>query len=202
MGQIVTQGIDAELLAAITKTDGTPATGLLFSAVQCQFLRQGDPSFTTKTLTSMNFVEKGQGFYGITFIGTSELNVPGAFAFAIFGAGLQTSQNEAQIRTPASLIPTVPVALPTCELTGNISDAAGNPVVGASVEARVLGQPTIETNVALTDDSVTVQTDDNGVFYLTLVRLSVVEIFINRINYRRQLTVPNLANVNIFTGIP
>lgn len=202
MGQIITQGIDAALLVAITKTDGTPATGLLFSAVQCQYLRQGDPSFNVKTLTSMNFVENGQGFYSITFIGSSELNIPGAFAFVVFGAGLQTSQNEAQIRTPASLIPTVPVALPTCELTGNIVDAAGNPIAGASVEARILGQPTIETNVALTDDSVTVQTDDNGVFFLTLVRLAVVEIFITRINYRRQLTVPNLTNVNLFTGIP
>jgi len=47
-----------------------------------------------------------------------------------------------------------------------------------------------------------VETDQNGAFYITLLRGAVVEFFIPRINYRRQLTVPNQPSANLFTGIP
>lgn len=202
LGPVVTQGIDQELVIAITKTDGTPATGLTFAAVQCQWLRAGDVSFTTKTLSALNFVEKGNGFYGVTFLGTSELNVVGQFVFVVLGAGLQTSQNSAQVVSAASLTPTTPVALPVCVITGNINGPDGEGMAGVVVSARMLGEPTIETNVAVTDDAITAMTDDNGVFSLTLLRLAAVEITIARVNYRRQLVVPNLATVNLFTGIP
>lgn len=201
MGQIVTQNIPADLLAAITNTDGTPATLLTFASVQLQFRKQGDPTFNTKVLNVSNFVELGQGFYKITF-DASELSVPGPFAFVIFGAGLQNSLNEAQVRSQSSTLPTVPISMPTCTITGNVNDLSGEPIVGVAISAKVLGLPTIEAVVGLTDDSVTATTDDSGVFSITLVRLAVVEIFIPRINYRRQLTVPNAASINLFSGIP
>lgn len=202
LGPVVTQNVTAELVIAITKADGTPATGLTFSSVLCQYLRAGDGTFTTKTLTGLNFIEKGNGFYGVTFDGASELNVIGQFAFVLYGAGLQTSQNSAQVVSLASLTPTTPVALPVCVVTGNINGPDGEGLAGVVVAARLIGEPTIENNVALTDDPTTAQTDDNGVFNLTLVRLGVYEITIPRVNYRRQLTIPNLSTVNLFTGIP
>jgi hypothetical protein len=201
LGPVVTQGLDQELVVAITKTDGTPATGLTFSSVQCQWLRAGDVTFNNKTLTALNFIEKGNGFYGVTFLGAGELNVVGQFVFVVLGAGLQTSQNSAQVVSAASLIPTTPVALPVCTVTGNVNGPDGEGMSGVVISARLVGEPTIEVNVALTDDALTAQTDDNGVFTLTLVRLAVYEIFIPRVNYRRQITVPNLATVNLFTGI-
>lgn len=201
MGQIVTQNLPAELLAAVTNTDGTPATLLTFASVQVQFRKQGDPSFNNKVLSTANFVEIGQGFYKIVF-DAGELNIPGPFAFVVFGAGLQNSVNEAQIRAQASTLPSIPVSMPTCTIVGNINDMSGDPIVGVAISARLIGMPTIEGAVGLTDDSVTVTTDDSGVFAITMIRLAVVEFFIPRLNYRRQLTVPNAATVNLFTGIP
>lgn len=204
MGQnlaTVVQNLPASLLAVLTKIDGTPATGLTFSSVQCQIRKDGDPSFTPFTLTSMNFVEIGNGYYQVTFAGT-DLNVIGLFAFVLFGPNLQNSPNQAQVLSPTSIQPSTPTVLPTCDITGNINDAMGQPIAGAAVTARVLGLPTIEGGTGLTDDSVNVTTDDNGVFVLSLVRLAVVEVFIPRINFRRQITVPNATAVNLFTGIP
>lgn len=201
MGQIVTQGFPAELLAILTTTAGLPATGLSFSSVQCQFRKEGDPVFTTKVLTVFNFTELGLGYYKVGF-DAIELGIPGAFAFVLFGSGIQNSPNEAQIRTLSSTLPTVSIALPMCDITGNINDLSGDPIAGAAISARVIGMPTIANNVGVTDDLKTAITDDNGVFHLSIARLAVVDLFIPKLNYRRQITVPNLSVVNLFTGLP
>jgi len=202
MGQIVTQGLSSDLLAVLTTPAGLPATGLIFSSVQCQFRKEGDPTFKTKVLTALTFIEAGQGFYRITFNGTTELTVPGSFAFTVFGPTIQQFYGEAQVRAASSLIPTVSVALPMCQLTGNINDLSGEPVVGAAISARIIGMPTILTNVGMTDSLQTTVTDDNGVFVLSIARTAVVDVFIPKINYRRQLTVPNLPTADLFLGIP
>lgn len=198
MGQIVTQGLPAELIASLTNdSDGTPATGLTFSSVQVSYRRAGDVSLTTKTMTSDNFVEIGQGFYKIVFTGT-ELDLPGPFIFVVYSVGIQTFQGEAQVRSTASTIPNVPLALPTCDLYGNVLSLDGEPVVGAAIAARVLGMPTIEGLVALTDDILSATTDNTGTFVLTVVRLATVEVTIPLTNYRRQLIVPNTPSANLF----
>lgn len=202
LGPVLTVGVPAEIVFALTNSDGTPATGLTFASVLCQYLRAGDVSFTSKTLTSGNFVEKGNGFYGITFLASPDLAVEGEFVFSVYGAGLQASQNAAQLVSAASLIPTTPVAIPVCVVTANINSPNGEGIAGVTVVARMVGEPTIENNVALTGDTLTASTDDNGVFNLTLPRLAVVEITIARVNYRRIITVPNLPSVNLLTGIP
>ena len=201
MGQIVTQNIPADLLVVLTTTGGLPATGRSFTSVQCQYRKEGDPSFNNKVLTASNFVEVGSGFYNITFDAV-ELSIPGSFIFTVFGGGIQTSQNSAQVRSTTSTLPTVSVSLPMCTLTGNINDLAGNPIAGAAISARVIGMPTIAVNVGITDDLLTATTDDNGVFNLSLARTAVVDVFIPKINYRRQLTVPNSPSANLFLGIP
>lgn len=201
MGQVLTQGVNADLSVLLTSLAGVPATGVLFSQVSCQFLREGDTSLNNFVLTSSNFNEAGNGFYRITFDGAVTLNTVGMFLYRVFGAGLQTFANEAQIRSPASLIPSTPAALPLCTVTGNINDLTGVPIPSVAISARVLGLPTIENAIGLTDDVVSATTDDNGVFFLQLVRGAVVEVTIPRINYRRQLTVPNQASADLFSGI-
>ena len=97
LGPVVTQGLDAELVVAITKNDGTPATGLTFASVQCQYLRAGDSTFTVKTLNSGNFIEKGNGFltawsYVLVGIGTTDKVPPDVLEYgigmAVLGVGI------------------------------------------------------------------------------------------------------------------
>lgn len=200
MGQVVVQGVAAPLTLAIMNTDGSPALSLVAASVTCQFRRADDSVFLSKSLDGSNFAELGNGFYQITF-SASDLATVGVFLFVVNGAGLRQSSNEAQVVSTDSLIPTNPTTLPTCRLTGALAALGGSGVAGAAVSARVLGMPTIEGVVGVTDDLQTATTDDNGVFFLDLVQLSVVEIFIPRINYRRQLTVPALTSANLFSSI-
>lgn len=200
MGQVVVQGVAAPLTVAIMETDGTPALGLDFASVTCQFRKADDSAFASKTLDGSNFTELGNGFYAVTF-SAADLSTLGTFLFVLNGAGLQQSSNEAQVVSAASQIPTTPAYLPTCRLTGAIASLGGAAVEGAAVSAKVLGMPTIEGVVGVTDDMATATTDANGVFFLDLVQLSVVEIFIPRINFRRQLTVPAQETANLFSSI-
>lgn len=200
MGQVVVQGAAAPLTVAIMNADGSPALGLDAASVTCQFRRADDSIFISKALDGSNFAELGNGFYQVTFT-AAELSTVGVFLFVLNGAGLRQASNEAQIVSADSLIPTNPTTLPTCRLTGALASLGGSGVEGAAISARVLGMPTIEGVVGVTDDLHTATTDSNGVFFLDLVQLSVVEIFIPRINYRRQLTVPASTTANLFSSI-
>lgn len=201
MGQIVVQGAPAALTIAMMNLAGSPAVGLTSASVTCQFRVEGDNVFASKALDGSNFTELGNGFYQINFT-AADLSTVGSFIFILAGSGLRQASNEAQVVSTISTIPTTPAALPICRLTGAISSLGGGPVEGAAVSVRVLGMPTIEGVVGITDDQQTANTDFNGVFFLDLVQLSVVEVFIPRINYRRQLTVPALASANLFSSIP
>jgi hypothetical protein len=199
MGQLVTQSVQTELVLIITETDGlTAKTGVLFSAVTALYRKAGQASFTAKTVTALNWREIGSGWYGLTFT-AAELDTLGVFLAVVTTAGASQSNTEADIIAAASAS-TPPPAVQTCILNGHVTDVLGNPVSGAAVSARLLGTPVISGAVAVSSDElVTVKTDNNGEFFLTLQRLLFVEIFIPVANYRRQLTVPNSSTANLFT---
>lgn len=199
MSQIVTQSVAADLVTILTTTGGVPATGILFSGVTALFRKEGAASFTAKTITALNFDEIGSGVYTISFT-AAELNTLGSFTWVVNGAGLQQFAGIANV--VATPVVSTAVSLQTCVVSGHLYDVQGAPLVGAAVSARVVGFPTLISNVGLSDDLVTSTTDSNGQFFLELVRLAQVDVMIPKINYRRNIVVPNAASADLFTGIP
>jgi hypothetical protein len=198
MSQQLAQSVAGNVVVLLSKTSA-PVTGIAYTAVTCQFRKEGG-SFASKSLTNLNFTELGNGVYTIGFT-TAELNTLGSFVVVVQGASIDQSTTVAQIvAVPvSSTAPTVQ----TCTLTGSVTDLSGNPQPGIAVTAVPLGKPSIEQySVALTDTGVSVTTDANGVFFITLARLADVEIFIPAVNYRRLITVPNTSSANLFTEIP
>ena len=148
------------------------------------------------TLTALNFVEVGLGVYTLT-LAASDVDTLGTLSIVTTGAGID--QNTAFVEVVAASQATTTVSLETCVINGHVYDSTGLPKVGASVNARVVGLPSIEqSQAAVTDDLVTALTNANGEFFLSLVRLADVEITIPEANYRRRLVVPNEASAALF----
>lgn len=136
------------------------------------------------------FVELGMGIYTIEFLAT-ELDTIGTFTYKVNGATIQQFVGIADIIAVGTVATLVTV--PTCIISGHVFGLDGKPILGASVSARILGFPTTSNASVISDDRVSVVTDANGEFFITLARLATVDITISASNYRRQLVVPNSA---------
>ena len=199
MSQILTQNQAADLVVILTDSSNVPVTGLTFSDVTADYRKEGQGSFTSYTLDGTNFTEIGDGVYTIGFT-TSEIDTVGTFTVKVNGASIQQYVTIANVLA-AGTSPTIET-VNTCVINGHVFDADGSALEGAAISARVIASPTLLNDIALSRNSVTATTDANGEFFLSLAQLAEVEIFIPSVNYRRQLTVPASASVNLFTGIP
>jgi len=193
-----------KLSVLLTTAGGLPATGLTFSDCTAQFSKNGG-AFAAKTLTGLNFLEVGYGYYTIEF-DASECNTLGQFVVVVFNADLVPNPTSTAAQVVVTPSASNSASVPTCNVIGHLLDLQGNPIVDAAVNARIIGQPTLVNTgvvgVGLGDDVVSAKTDANGFFSLQLARLVMVDITIAEINYRRTLTVPNLATAELFTQVP
>jgi len=198
MSQQVTVSVASDVIVIFTTGGSTPVTGQTFSDVTCTFRKNGG-SFVAKTLDGTNFAEVGNGTYEITFTAV-ELDTVGDFTVVCTGAAIDQSTTIIQI--VAATQATTPVSLQTCIINGHVNNLNGTPVPNVSVTALVLGQPSIEQSQAvMTENEVAAQTNANGEFFLTLVRLADVEVFIPETNFRRRFVVPNQVSANLFKDI-
>ena len=194
MSTQVTQSTAANIQVILSKAS-LAVTGLTFADVTCEFSKAGG-AFAAKTLDGTNFTEIGNGVYTITFT-AAELDTLGSFTIVVTGATIDQYTLFAEVVAADTVTSTA--SLETCVVSGHVANALGLPEVGASVSARVIGLPSIEQSVAaVTDDLVTVTTNANGEFFITLIRLADVEVFIPAANYRKRLVVPNEASVKLF----
>jgi hypothetical protein len=155
--------------------------------------------FDTAQVDGSTFwAEVGSGVYEVEFTAT-ELDTLGSFIYKVTGATIE--QYVEVVDVVAATQPTTPTSLDTCLITGHVFDVAGNPIANATVSAKILAPPSLSGEVGLGNSRVSVKTDASGEFFLELVRLAYVDITISSMNYRRQLTVPNSASVNLFSGI-
>jgi hypothetical protein len=192
--QQLTHNVSDSVLVVLS-LDDVAVTGLTFADVTAQF-RKDTGSFAAKALTALNFIEQGNGVYEIIFT-AAELNTVGTFTVVVTGVDIDQSTTIAQV-VPADEVSSS-VSLQTCVVTGHVTLPTGAPFVGAAVSARIIGMPSIEQSQAVvTDDLVTAQTNENGEFFLTLIRLADVEVFIPVANYRKRLVVPNAASAELF----
>lgn len=61
----IKQGQTIWLYYYLTKTDGSEITGLTYDNVTCKYKSAGVPTWNTRILTSADFVEIGNGIYGV-----------------------------------------------------------------------------------------------------------------------------------------
>jgi hypothetical protein len=196
--QQVYQNTLSTVIVYLVDSSNEPATGLAFGDVSVDLKTNSSLVFVSKPLAIDTWIEVGFGVY-MLYLSAEELEEVGSLVVKASAVGVQQFVEIMQV-LPSSALPDISVD--TCAITGYVYGVDGNPVEGASVTARVLGFPATFDDVAtLADITVTVTTDENGGFSISLVRNALVDISIVKANYRRQLTVPDASSAVLF-GIP
>lgn len=190
------------------KSDDEPATGLTWSDVVIEYKKATDTSFTTLVLGGASeFNEIGNGVYNAKFPAAC-FSVLGTFRFVVNGAlGLSEPVwqwlDSAEVVAASAVVP-VQVPLDSCNIWGNISSLTGSAVKDVSVGLKIFGTPQLLSSLyatpraALTTTQLQTTSDENGFFYFTVARGSVVDLVIPSCDYRKTFTVPLLASANVF----
>lgn len=197
---ILLQSTAASVTAYLELTAGGPATGLIFSDLTADLKKEGQGSFTSFTLTGSNFTETGGGAYEIDLT-TTDTDTLGNLYLRLAGATIQTTLVTAFIAATAPVNPPAPLTVPTTAMFGYIVGPQGDPVVGASVSARLLAIPSVGTvgNEGFVQDTsiVTAKSDSDGFFTIILVTGAQVDFFVPAADFRRTFQVPATSS-NVF----
>ncbi len=147
-----------------------------------------------------NLREFSLGYYEIDLDAT-ETDTEGSLDIRITGVTIRTQLITAFVATVAPANPIATQPPPLTSLFGFLFNADGSPRQDAAVSARILAQPTVlhpqTEGMVLGSGLVTVLTDADGFFSISLVSGAQVDVFIPAANYRRTLTVPS-SPTNLF----
>lgn len=194
------------------KSDDEPRTGLVWDDVIIEYKRATDNIFTTLVLAGASeFNEVGNGVYNAKFP-ASVFDVLGTFRYVVNGTPALVGTPEGQVWqwldfvdvVAASSVAPVEVSLSSCNLWGNVADLTGYPKKDVAIGIKILGTPQLLSDLnetpraAITTEQFQTQTDENGFFYFTVVRNSVVRLTIPSTGYIKEFTVPNSASANVF----
>jgi hypothetical protein len=195
------------LFVALDGTTELPITGITFNEISVSYKKAGAVSFSVKTVLTTDFREIGLGVYEILF-SSAELNTLGSFIYVVnSNAGLLpvvTKQyiGQADVQS-ASVYTSGTITVSTNILTGNLIYLAGNPLINASVTARLTSAPSISgtsPNIGGVDVTmVSASTDNAGFFALEVLQGAEIDVIIPAINYRRTLVVPSNSTDILFT---
>lgn len=199
---LLVQNASAMVVVYLELLNGSPATGLAYTAVTAGLKKSNVGSFSAFTLSSGNFADLGNGFYGITLAG-GDTNVLGSLYLSVVGGTIKSTLLSAFVAV-AQTVPPAPgpgFTPPITAIYGYIYDSAGVPVSGASVTARIVSQPTIvhpsTDGILIGADFISTTTDGTGFFTLSLITGTSAEFIIADANYRRTITVPG-STANLF----
>jgi hypothetical protein len=178
---------------------GLGATGLTFADVTCDIKKSGDSSFSTFTLSALNFTELDEGYYEVD-LATTDTDDLGNLYLRFSTSTTKPSLVVANVvAAPVAPSAPAPVVIPTTAIEGYIYNLDGTARESITIAARILSQPTIvPTGVALMPDVTVTATDEDGYFVLDLLTGAQVEVQIPALNYRRTITVP-ASPANLFT---
>jgi len=152
--------------------------------------------FDTSQVNGSTFwVEIGAGVYELEFT-ASELDTLGSFIYKVTGSTIDQYVEVIDVVVASQTVTSV--SLDKCVISGHVFGVGGDPMIGASVSAKVLGVPSIIGGLGIADSRATTVTGSNGEFFLELARQAYVEITIPKMNYKRQLTVPNSPSAVLF----
>lgn len=197
--------------AYLTLAD-VPATGVAYTDVVVKIKKQGHTSFTTKVLSSSDWVNLGGGLYSLSF-SVGDMDTPGDFTYTL------TSSEFDNFVYDEFTIPAVSssgggggsggggdsLSLPEqCIVTGNIATLSSLPPFAEPLKIVAYPSrfPAKYSKTILTSDAVWTFADSLGNFSLGLVRKSVVIIEIKRTGIRAQITIPDNATANLMDLLP
>ncbi len=95
----------------------------------------------------------------------------------------------------------VPVSPALCTVFGTLTDLAGNALLNTGVRATVVSHPTIVSGAGVSAETVDTYTDAAGYFELTLLRTAVVNLEVDAVGLRQQVTIPAAATADFSTLI-
>ena len=173
-------------------------TGLLFSDVSVGIRKPGEVGFTVKTLTESDWLEIGDGFYGLS-LSEEETNTLGTLLIKVSGVGF----DEVVYSEDVDPVPFGALASnETCIISGTIMDLGGDPKWQVPIVFRPVGLPTGKDGSLLVGDPIRTVCDVYGNFYVMLLRGFKAIVEIDRTAIRHTITIPNQETANIVDLLP
>jgi hypothetical protein len=197
------QGAIADRTVYLTLAD-VPATGLLYTDVTVQIKPQGQPSLTTKTLQSSDWIELGQGKYSLVF-SALDMSAVGDFTFTITGSLFDNFVYDEFTIEPAPAGGSGLTLPQQCVVSGNIANLSalppsyGEPIKVVAYPSQF---PAKYSGTILVGRAVWTYIDAYGNFSLPLVQNSVVIFTIKGAGIRAQITIPQSDTANILDLLP
>ena len=177
---------------------GTAVTGLLFSDVTVGIRKPGEVGFTNKTLTESDWLEIGDGFYGLT-LSEEDTSTLGALMIKVSGDGFDEVVFSEDI-DPAPLGSLA--SNEVCIISGTIMDLGGDPKWQVPIVFRPVGLPAGRDGSLLVGDPIKTVCDVFGNFYVSLLRGFKAIVEIERTAIRHTITVPDQGTAHIVDLLP
>ena len=200
---IIGNGTPSQEIVSVIANDGI--FGLTVAVAPINVHTPGElvcMTFTPKTLQLTDIQELGEGIYRL-ILSAQDTDVLGELLYSVRGVGTlvpQIGNFVGQVLiTENPLVPPVSPIVPYCVVTGTILDLSSEPMVNAAVTAKVLAPPTLLANVGISNSLVATVTDTNGYFELPMIQGATVDIIISANGLRRQLVVPAVGTVDLFS---
>ena len=200
MTPILIQNSAGSVIVYVEDLTGSPATGLADTDVTADIKKAGAGSFSSHTLSPTNWTELSGGFYEVDLAST-DTDVLGDLYLRVQGATIRTALVVSYIVASAPVNPPSVTPPSAVAIFGYVYDPDSQPVAGVTVSARILGSPTVlhpgTEGLAITQDLVTVETDSDGFFSISLISGVSVDLTISAARYRRTFIVPSIST-NLF----
>lgn len=185
-------GVDLIVRTGDEAGAGSPRVGLRPEDVVCSLKRAGAVSWTEKKLTPANWQDAGHGVYVLT-IDPEEFEATGPLVVLVEGAvALKPSISpvlkmfdvlQARLRDASA-------AAVRTQLVGYVATGAlkGKPKAQVIIRPAVL--PLVIGGVVVTNEAMTIETDDDGRFEFDWIAGATINVQIPFANYQRQFVVP------------
>lgn len=177
-----------------------PVTGIAYSAVTVKLKKFGQTAFVVKTLTALDWVELGNGYYTLK-LSPSDMDTVGSTAVIVSGLAFDPVTLDQFMVDPVPT-PVLAAGPDICVLTGTIKNISGGEPLHTRVTARPVEFPAKYNMNVIAADIVWTVLDSYGMFSLPLVQGSTVIIEIERAAIKHQIVIPYAPSANLIDLLP
>lgn len=176
------------------RSSGSPVTGVTINDVTVKFAKSGADQLTTKSVTSNDWVEVGEGLYRIKW-SSQDTNTAGQFAFKVSGSGFDT------VTQTFEIVDTGKPTTELCEIKGDVIDLGGEDPNTEVYFRRAAGFQ-IQGGKVVSGKLVRASIDSAGKFSASLIRGSEVIAEIPGAAVKHKITVPDQAEADLKDLLP